>query len=352
MEAQTEKTVIFTTHEDPPCKVFGQCGGCAYQHISYEEELSHKEKGLRELLTQAFSGEPVEIGPIVGSPQPYHYRIRLDLSLRRRKGAIRIGFQSPITRNLIEIEECPIARKEVSAAIPRIKEEAISKLPEDYRTANLVIKSSDDGRVHWGGIGRRSLSMNEEDYLWAEIRGKKIFHSLETFFQANSFILPAVMDQIEQWVSFDKNTLFWDLYAGVGLFGFCLAEHAGKVIMIEENPAALKLMEKNAFYHRMPQVECVAATVEDEFMKRVSHHTSFRQVAMVDPPRRGLSADAVKMLVQAKHLESLLYLSCHPESLVRDLKIFSDHGWQLKKIRPFDFFPRTAHLETLALLTP
>ncbi len=336
----------------PECAVFGSCGGCAYQDIPYTDELQKKESELRTLLARELGISAEVFDPIVASPDSYHYRLRLDLSIRVKKGQPKLGFQPANTHHMIEIESCPIARAEISNAIIRVREESFAKLPPDYRTANLVVKVSGDGAVRWGGIGRRSLSMKEEDYLWIDIRGRRIFHSLETFFQANGSILPALMDKIESLVSFDEKTIFWDLYAGVGLFGFCLAEKAGKVIMIEENPAALKLMEYNAVFHKMANVECYAAKVETDFEPKAALYPDHRHVAIVDPPRRGLSAEALKLMISSKFLDQLLYLSCHPESLARDLKAFAAAGWKIEKIVPFDFFPKTAHLETLVLLKP
>lgn len=352
METPAITSLSPASKAQPACPVFGTCGGCAYQDIPYEEELAVKEKKLMDLFALEV-GIPADVfGPIVASPSPYHYRLRLDLTVKKKRSQPYLGFQPANRRELIEIDACPIAREEISNAIPRVRDEAFAKLPEDYRTANLVVKVSGDGTVRWGGIGRRSLSLKEEDYIWTDIRGRKIFHSLDTFFQANASILPVLMDKIEELVRFDQNTLFWDLYSGVGLFGFCLAANAGKVIMIEENPAALKLMEYNAVYHHMSHVECYAARVETEFEKKAALYPTMRHVAIVDPPRRGLSPEALEMLSGAKFLNQLLYLSCSPESLARDLKIFVQKGWKIEKVVPFDFFPKSAHLETLVLLKP
>jgi len=341
-----------TTKAEPLCPVFGTCGGCAYQHITYEEELRIKRENLALLLRGLPDFREESLDEIVPSPKPYHYRSRIDLSLRKSKGQVRVGFQAPGSFHLIEVAECAIADSAVSNFIPQLRAEAEAKLPADYKTANLVVKTGDDGRVLWGGIGRRSLEMVPRDYLWTEVCGKRIYYSLETFFQANLSILPAIVNHLAEHGKLTKRTFFLDLYAGVGLFGIALAEKAGAVTMIEEHPASVKIMGYNLARHCFPHVDSVGGRVEDKLAAALETNPAMRRVALVDPPRKGLSPEALTSLAAATSLEMLFYLSCHPESLVRDLKVFSERGWTIERVTPFDFFPRTVHLETLVQLVP
>lgn len=333
----------------PACSVFGTCGGCAYQDLSYEAELQKKEENLKQLFLERLGLGPEIFDPILASPKSYHYRHRLDITLRRSKGEVLFGFQSPATHRMVTIESCPIAMEQISDFIPKLREEGISKFPADYRTANLVVRTGDDGRVLWGGIGRRSLRLKEEDYLWTEIEGRRIFYSLETFFQANLSILPKLIQRLRDLASLNKDTLFLDLYSGVGLFGLCLAPEAGKVIMIEDNPVSVQLARYNAAYHQFNSMEIRLGRVEEELSQL--DISGFKKVtAMIDPPRQGLSLQVAEALSGTRFLNSLFYLSCHPESLVRDLAIFLKKGWRIEKVVPCDFFPRTQHLETLVHL--
>lgn len=338
--------------QDPPCPVFGTCGGCAYQHIAYEEELELKERGLRTFLYTSLGLSAGVFAPILPSPDAYHYRSRIDLSLRRFKdGTLKAGFQRPERHTLVPVEACSIARREITERIPEVVREASGKLPGDYKTANLVIKTGDDGRVFWGGIGRKSLEMKETDYLWTEIRGMRIFYSLATFFQANLGILPGLMDRIEETGVITEDCAFLDLYAGVGLFGLCFARKAAKVIMIEECPSSTRIASYNVAYHGLKHTHVRAGKLEAEFGPALEFAQGLRTVALVDPPRRGLSPQAAAFLSGAGFvLDSLFYLSCHPESLARDLTVFLEKGWRVEKIMPLDFFPRTPHLETLVLM--
>jgi tRNA (guanine-N(7)-)-methyltransferase len=345
-----EKTIAVK----PLCPVFGECGGCAYQDLPYEEELRLKENQLKEIFQKELSLSEECFEPIMPSPRPYHYRSRLDLGLRRTGGGdYFMGFMPAEGRRIIPVESCAIAAEEISDFLPELRREAIQKLPADYRTANLVIKTGDDGRIFWGGIGRRSLAMQPADYLWTIVNGKKIFYSLDTFFQANLSILGKVLRQIAKLGLFTREVHFLDLYGGVGLFGISVADKVQKVTIVEENIPSAKLAEHNAAFHGLGgKVGVRSGRIEDELPALFQSNPALPQVAFVDPPRQGLNPKALEILAAGRHLKALLYLSCNPQALVRDLKGFIQNQWTVKKVMPLDFFPKTKHIETLVLLKP
>ena len=342
------------------CPLFGTCGGCQYQDIPYEEELFLKERILKDLLTKELGLSEDIFEAIVPSPEPYYYRNRLDLTLRKRNnGERQMGFMLQGTQRLQEVKACPIARKEINDFLPALKEEAVCKLPENYKVANLVVRVGDEGKVFWGGIGRRSLRMKEEDYFWTSVRGRKIFYALDTFFQANLSILEKIVSRIEGLIAWQENTVFLDLYSGVGLFGIALADRAREVVMIEEGSDSVDLARFNVKYHGLEHVRTLIGKVETHLPEVLKELNDKPCVALIDPPRGGLASSAIATLGQAAvvtaagqatGLQSLFYLSCSPESLVRDLKHRAQVNWQVRKIMPFDFFPRTRHLETLVWL--
>ncbi|MBI4971071.1 MAG: class I SAM-dependent RNA methyltransferase [Candidatus Omnitrophica bacterium] len=329
------------------CNYFGECGGCVYQNISYAKELVAKKKWLRETLLPLKLKDKV-FEPVRRSSEEYHYRNRLDISFRKTlKGEYILGFKPEGKRFTIQIDSCAIAKKDISKFIPKLRKLAIARLPEGYNIANLVVRTGDDGRVFWGGMGRRSLELAEKDYLWTEVCGRRIFYSLDTFFQANLSILPALIETIRALPLWNKKTTFLDLYSGVGLFGISLHDLVKRVVMIEESVPSLKLARFNVDYHKLTNVEIRPGKVEE-----LLGSLAAGSVALIDPPRKGLSAPAIKALVKAKKLKALLYLSCNPEALARDLAQFKKKGWKIQKVMPFDFFPKTKHLETFVWLTP
>lgn len=347
----TLETPVATSLAEPSCLYFGLCGGCSYQHLTYESELRIKQAGLEKIFRDQEIAADIE--PIVASPSVYHYRNRIDLAIKRsKKWGTGAGYQVPHSGRIIPIESCVIARKEISDAIPSVTEQAKAAFPEDYRMGNLVMRTGDDGRVLWGGIGRRSLVRPETDYLWTEINGVKIFYSLDTFFQANLSILPALMNRIESLVRLDADTVFLDLYGGVGLFGVYFAKRVKKVLLIEQSPSSIQVARYNQRFHYLDNMEILEGPVETLLEAHGKTVGADCFVAMIDPPRKGLSEKAAQHLASLTYLDSLFYLSCHPESLARDLGLFIKRGWKIQTVVPFDFFPRTVHLETLVVLKP
>jgi len=337
-----------STNGTSACSLFGACGGCQYQDISYEEELARKAAMLKELLMKEAGISAAAFEPITPSPEIYHYRNRLDLTLRKRNnGERQMGFMLPGTQRLQEVTSCVIARREINAFIPTLKEEAVRKLPENYKVANLVVRVGDEGKVFWGGIGRHSLRMKEEDYFSTTVRGRKIFYALNTFFQANLSILEKIVSRIEEMIEWQQDTVFLDLYSGVGLFGIALADRAKEVVMIEEGGDSVDLARYNVKYHGMEHVTMLVGKVEIQLPEVLRGLSGKPCVALIDPPRGGLAPSAIETLGEVRDLQSLFYLSCSPESLARDLKHLAKVGWQVRKVMPFDFFPRTRHLETL-----
>ncbi len=335
----------------PLCPLFGQCGGCQYQDHAYPDECRIKFEELSRLLESELAVDRELLSPIVPSPLEYHYRCRLDMKLLKTRGQeIFIGF-SPAGRNrVVEVSDCPLALPPISGFLPELKKQAAGCLPAKYRNANLVVKTGDDGRVFWGGIGRRSLRMKEEDFLWTAVKGKKVHFSLDTFFQANLSILPLLIDHIIDLGIFHPDITFFDLYGGVGLFGICLADHVRDVVLVEENIYATRCAEYNAAYHGYDQFKIVSGRMEDVYAGLAQRPASC-QVAMIDPPRKGLTPQTAVFLAARKDFGYLLYLSCHRESLIKDLDVFLKNGWKVRRIIPFDFFPKTKHLETLVLLS-
>lgn len=331
------------------CPVFDECGGCQHQDISYPDELKLKEDQLKALFVQQLDISDGVFQPIVPSPQEYRYRNRLDLKLVQTKSKeVFIGFSPQNKHRLIPIEDCSIAREEICKFIPAVKEQAKAKVTDKHRQANLVVRTGDDGRVFWGGIGRRSLELAPDNYLWTEILGKRIFYSLDTFFQANLYILPELMKRLRALPIWDPQAVFYDLYGGVGLFGICVQDLVGKVILIEEVIASLKVARHNVAHHDFKNFFIHDGRVEAVLPPMLETMVQSTNIVMVDPPRAGLSKTTVEMLNRLQNVKHLIYLSCNPESLLENCKDLKAQ-WTIREVHPLDFFPRTRHLETLVL---
>lgn len=329
------------------CPLFGRCGGCQHQDLTYSEELALKEARLKELLRL----DEALYHPMVPSPQEYFYRNRLDLKLKQGKdGGISIGFTPVGGRGIIEVDHCPVAQEPINAFLARVKREAKEKITPKYREANLTVRSGDDGRAFWGGIGRRSNELAPKDYLWTTVEGKKVHYSLDTFFQVNTSIIPKVFEVIKAFgIWNEQETHFYDLYGGVGLFGIGLAQMVKQVLLIEHCEPAVKIARHNLAVNNLTNVEILEGKVE-KYLDRLDEGASASRVAMIDPPRAGLSEEACRFFSRSTLFAHLMYLSCKPESLARDLPAFLEQGWEIEQVIPFDFFPQTRHIETLVLM--
>lgn len=331
------------------CPVFNDCGGCQYQDIAYADELRLKGSRLKNLFKDMIGTGDDVFRPVMASPMDYGYRNRLDLKLvQTRSKEIFIGFSPKDRKRLIPVDACPIARQEISDSIPSIKEQAKTKVTEKHKQANIVVRTGDDGRIFWGGIGRRSLELRPQDYLWTEILGKRIYYSLDTFFQANLFILPEFITRLRSLPIWDPTAVFYDLYGGVGLFGISIYDLVGKVVLIEEVGSSLKVARHNAVYNGLVNFHVHEGRVEDVLPGMLTSMSNVKNLIMVDPPRAGLSDATLAMLNSISNAQHLLYLSCHPESLLANCKVLKER-WTIKEIHPLDFFPRTQHLETLVV---
>jgi len=335
----------------PLCPVFEECGGCFYQNIAYSDELKIKENFLKNLFRKSFDLEDDIFASIILSPKPYHYRNRLDLKLKKTKANdVFIGFSPMDRKGVVPVDACFIADENISDFIPELKRQALARLPAKYKNANLTVRVGQDGRVLWGGIGRRSCQLSKQDYFWIDVSGRRIFYSLDTFFQANCSILPRLFDVINHFPIWNLSTTFFDLYGGVGLFGIGLADKVNKVMMIEENLASFKVARANVDFNKLDNIEMIDGRVEDYLSDLLNMEENDSNIALIDPPRMGLSDKARQTLAGTRKLSYILYLSCNPQSLLRDLGEFVQQGWVIQNITPFDFFPKTKHLETLVLL--
>jgi tRNA/tmRNA/rRNA uracil-C5-methylase (TrmA/RlmC/RlmD family) len=194
------------------------------------------------------------------------------------------------------------------------------------------------------------LKEMKEDYFWTEIHGKKIFFALNTFFQANLFILPQLMEVLRGFPIWNKDKIFFDLYGGVGLFGLNVVDLVKEVYLIEENIFSIQLAHYNARHHALNNFFITEGRLEEKFSLLLEELQGDDHIAMIDPPRAGLSPSVVDCLNRVKKFKHLIYLSCDPETLIENCVELTKEEWQIKQVIPFDFFPRTRHLETLVLL--
>ncbi len=371
----------------PACVHFGVCGGCQYQMASYPAQLAMKAEILRETLTRAGVAEQPPIQQ-VPSPHPYGYRNRIRTRLRRVEGELRLGYSVRGTNSFLPVTMCPIA----APILPRAAQ-ALLHAAETSRDATRVLEvaeeveffcAGDEAQVQvtllcsgttkvegssfarameamlagcpeltgaglmrvdprsgrtleslasWGSAGLR-YQVGDETY-WSTRGG---------FFQVNRFLLPALVERV---CAGRAGSLAWDLFAGVGLFSRVLARNFGAVTAVEANPTAAadlsRALAKAGPRHRTVQ------TTTLEFLRRAIVERERPELIVLDPPRAGAGEEACRLLARLAPAE-IVYLSCDPTTLARDLAVLTAAGYKLSELHGIDLFPQTYHLETLAVL--
>ena len=298
MEADLVEVLTASPHRvEPPCPYFLHCGGCAYQHIDYSHQLKIKEQQLREALRRIGGMEDPPVGSIIPSPEPFHYRNRITVHV---KGGAP-GFFAEKSREVIEVDQCLLASPEVNERLQQLR----SKRPPDG------------------------------DYFLGERA------SYGGFRQVNSVVAQLLLNEVTRLAG--SGELLIDAYCGEGFFCHALSGSFKKIIGIERSQGSILSARRVA----QENEEFLEGSVE-ELLPQALQHT-VNSVLILDPPSEGLS-ELVTAAIGSCPPEKIVYVSCNPATLARDLKRLSSH-YQLQEVIPLDMFPQTAEIEAVSLLT-
>lgn len=335
---------------DPKCPLFGKCGGCQYQHLSYEKQLKWKTRQVEELLKH-MAGVETECSPAIPSPKEWGYRSKITPHFKRpRDGKIGdIGFLLAGQRShLVDVPQCPIAMDEINAALPRIREETRANAKAYKKDATLLLRAT-EGRVETNHRNPISETVRVEDLHHGGDGGHDItFHFLAgDFFQNNPFILPAFTSYVAQQASSGGAKYLVDAYCGSGLFSLCLAHKFVQVAGVEVSETAADWARRNAELNNIENTTFLASSAEAIFgdITFKGHETA----VVIDPPRKGCNEEFLTQLF-AFGPSKVVYVSCNPATQMRDLKEFLTAGYKLTAVQPFDLFPQTRHLECVIVL--
>lgn len=327
---------------DPKCPLFGKCGGCQYQHLSYEKQLAWKTRQVEELL-QHMAGIEAPVSAAIPSPRQWGYRSKITPHFKRpRDGKIGdIGFLLAGQRShLVDVPHCPIAMDEINAELPRIREETRANAKAYKKDATLLLRAT-EGRVETNHRTPISETVSTE-------AGDITFHFLAgDFFQNNPFILPAFTGYVAQQASAGGAKYLVDAYCGSGLFSLCLAHKFEKVAGVEVSETAADWARRNAELNKIENTTFLASSAEAIFAD-ISFPADETAV-VIDPPRKGCNQEFLNQLF-AFGPAKVVYVSCNPATQMRDLKEFLAAGYKISTVQPFDLFPQTRHLECVMVL--
>ena len=327
---------------DPQCPLFGRCGGCQYQHLSYEKQLAWKTRQVEELL-EHMAGAHTDVSPAIPSPRQWGYRSKITPHFKRpRDGKIGdIGFLLAGQRShLVDVPHCPIAMDEINAALPRIRKKTRANAKAYKKDATLLLRAT-EGRVETNHRNPISETVTTD-------AGDITFHFLAgDFFQNNPFILPAFTRYVAEQASAGDARYLVDAYCGSGLFSLCLAHRFEKVAGVEVSETATDWARRNAETNAIQNTTFLAASAEAIFAD-ISFPANETAV-IIDPPRKGCNQEFLDQLFTFNPVR-VIYVSCNPATQMRDLKNFLTKGYKPTAVQPFDLFPQTRHLECVVVL--
>jgi len=344
----------------PPCPVFGTCGGCQLQFMGYEKQVSVKEEILLDALRRIGEMDITLMPSMVGKEFRYRHRAQLKVSAH---GAI--GFYREGTREVVDIEECPLMVDEINGFLGKVRGLDLRGVRELHVSSgdsmSLLIKgtAAEDtlqGFMERGisGIAFENGDSMGKDYVTLDLNGLKYSVTPWSFFQSHwSLNREVVAEMIRELTSMGPTRIL-DLYAGAGNFALPLSRVAQEVVAVEENPAAVEDGKRNLILNGIKNCAFIHGTVGKNLRSRKKGSVArlFEEAPygciIIDPPRTGLPADCIKEVMDAGS-ERVVYVSCNPATLARDLKKMREH-YEVESIRMVDFFPNTYHIEALTFL--
>jgi 23S rRNA (uracil1939-C5)-methyltransferase len=362
----------------PPCPYFGSCGGCHYQHIVYEEQLRLKSEILRETLRRTARLD-LDLEIKIHPSQPFHYRNRTRFHVRANP-KFAIGYFRHGSHELLAVRECPISSPLINRTLTQLWNQGEKgKIPDEideielFADANeslmleLYLKSTRTRQTKFitfatdlaasipeiHGISAfskkesRGVSpalerelLQGEEWMNYRVADESYRVSAGGFFQTNRYLLSRMIGLA---VGERRGKLALDLYSGVGLFAVPLARRFERVIAVESSPISVKDLRANvpgnikvSWQSTEAYLTSAAGTVKPEFI-------------VVDPPRAGLGA-TVCAQISKLHAQEIVYVSCDPATLARDLKQLTSAGWRIAALHSIDLFPQTFHIESVTVL--
>ena len=301
----------------PACRYFGDCGGCQYQHLDYAAQLRIKHKQISDLFQRIGGFDGALIDPVTPCPQPYGYRNRIMIRSQwdKFKQGLNIGFIRADNRLVVDIQECKIAEPAISAQIQEVR-----RHPPPKGGLKVVLRVAPEG--------------------WVVPR--------DSFFQTNYFLLPKLVETARERLRGGGTRFLIDAYCGVGFFSVELADMVERFAGADVDTAAIQAARQNALARGKSNGQFMAGRMEELLPRMLARFEAGAATLLLDPPRTGCPPEMLQILAEAQPAQ-ILYVSCHPATLARDLNILCANGvFALSRIMPLDMFPQTQHLECVA----
>ena len=372
------------------------CGGCQIQPLDYEKQLEYKENKVGGLLERVGKIRDYVMEPIIGMEEPWHYRNKAQFPVGKDKdGKIITGFYAGRTHSIVPLDKCFIQHplnEQIMSIVQRWMEEFnISSYDEVSHkglvrhiftrigkyTGEVMVCLVINGKKipkeaelierlkQIPGIKSICLNVNRENTnvilgkdiqcLWGQpyITDKigEIFYRISplSFFQVNPIQTQKLYATALEYAGLTGKETVWDLYCGIGTISLFLAQAAKKVYGVEIVPEAIRDAQENARLNHIENAEFFVGKAEEVLPEQYEKNGVYADVIVVDPPRKGCDEKLLACMVQMAP-ETIVYVSCDPATLARDLNYLSNHGYKVKKVRCTDMFPHSVHVETVCCL--
>lgn len=336
---------------NPTCPYYDNCGGCDIMHIPYNKQLQFKQNKIENIISK-YLNKNININNIIECNYPYNYRNKITFQVNKD-----VGFFKKNSNQLIKINNCMICNKNINDSINYLNKLELSKINKITCKSNdrdlMIIIESNYTYLDITPLKKISNSIyiktdNKyihkygEKYIYQNIGEFKYLVSPDSFFQINNNITKKLYDKIK--LICGTNNSIIDLYCGTGTIGIYLSKE-NKVTGIEINKYAYEDANINKKINKIKNIEFLCG----DSGKKILSIKENPNIIIVDPPRNGLNKETIQNIIDM-NTNKIIYVSCDPMTLVRDLKKLEDY-YNIQEITPFDMFPNTHHVECLCLLT-
>lgn len=381
---------------EPPCPVYDECGGCQMQHLSYEGQMNMKYSQVRNVINRIAKLPDVPVYPVLGLEDPWRYRNKAQVPVGlSSEGRVVAGFYKKRSHEIIDMTECLIQHTESDIIIQKVKDVCAANgvMPYDegrhkgvlrhvmarigYQTgekmAVLITRTNelpnreaivegirqavpsitsivqnvnpDKTNVIFGNVTRTLFG---EDVIYDTIGGIKFAISARSFYQVNPVQTEVLYNKALEYAGLTGEETVIDAYCGIGTISLFLAQKAKQVYGVEIVPQAIEDAKQNAELNGITNAYFEAGKAEDVIPAWYKQGIK-PDVIMVDPPRKGCDEALLDTIVKMKP-KRVVYVSCNPGTLARDLRILEDGGFKTREVQPVDMFPQTVHVEAVAWL--
>jgi 23S rRNA (uracil1939-C5)-methyltransferase len=380
---------------DPLCTIYKECGGCQLQHLSYEGQLLAKEKQVREVLSRIGKLENVVVHPVLGMKEPWRYRNKAQVPIGENEGGLIGGFYRQRTHDIIDMKACLIQHEKNDEVVQAVKEICSRHGVRAYdeinhkgtlrhimvryglvtgkvmvvlitRTKDIPHKKKVIAEIVERVPGLESIILNvnnkktnvimgeESEVLWGEeviydyIGDIKFAISAKSFYQVNPEQTKVLYEKALEYAELSGEETVIDAYCGIGTISLFLGQKACKVYGVEIVPEAIEDAKRNAELNGITNAEFAVGEAE-VVIPRWYEQGIRADVLVVDPPRKGCGEALLRTITEMKP-KKVVYVSCNPATLARDLRILEDGGYKTVEVQPVDMFPQTTHVEAVAKL--